>query len=78
LIIGLNGSNLALKQTGHGVDALKSALPDGEVCWALLTLRLTIENVEQPRYIFMQWKVFLFYFILFFFCCVFCCVMLLI
>jgi len=56
LIIGLNGNNLALKQTGSGIDSLKNALPDNEILWALLTLRLTIETIEQPRYIFMQWK----------------------
>eukprot|EP01088_Endostelium_zonatum_P009982 TRINITY_DN23311_c0_g1_i1.p1 TRINITY_DN23311_c0_g1~~TRINITY_DN23311_c0_g1_i1.p1 ORF type:complete len:142 (-),score=27.76 TRINITY_DN23311_c0_g1_i1:111-536(-) len=57
IIVRVEKNDLVLSETGHGVDTLKDHLKDDEVCFALLTLRLTLEDVpDQPRNIFMHWK----------------------
>eukprot|EP01089_Gocevia_fonbrunei_P003969 TRINITY_DN1392_c0_g1_i1.p1 TRINITY_DN1392_c0_g1~~TRINITY_DN1392_c0_g1_i1.p1 ORF type:complete len:136 (-),score=31.13 TRINITY_DN1392_c0_g1_i1:32-439(-) len=56
-ILGVNSSGLYLQATGNGVQSLKDGLKDTDVNFALLTLRLTLEQVpNQARNIFIHWK----------------------
>ena len=42
---------------GAGVNSLRDALPEDGCCYALLTLRLKLQDIpDQPRHIFLQWK----------------------
>eukprot|EP01089_Gocevia_fonbrunei_P018914 TRINITY_DN651_c0_g1_i1.p1 TRINITY_DN651_c0_g1~~TRINITY_DN651_c0_g1_i1.p1 ORF type:complete len:140 (-),score=36.28 TRINITY_DN651_c0_g1_i1:31-450(-) len=56
LVAVVNG-HLELKETGSGIDALKTKFVDTEIQYALLTLRLTLQHIpDQPRHIFVHWK----------------------
>ena len=43
--------------SGNGVDSLRDELKDDEACFALISLRTTLEGIpDQARGIFIDWK----------------------
>jgi len=57
VLVNASRSGLALKSTGHGVEALKNAFGDNEINFALLTLRCELQGIkDQPRHIWFHWK----------------------
>jgi len=57
VLLKVDRGNLILKGTGSSVQSLRDSFGDDEINYALLTLRLTLQEVkDQPRNIFIHWK----------------------
>lgn len=51
-LAGVKNGQLYLMTTGVGVNSLRDALPDNNCCYALLTLRLKLQDIpDQPRHV---------------------------
>ena len=55
-VIG-NGERFDFRDEGVGIESFKAALPDDNVCFCLVSLRMTIDNVpDLARVAFVHWK----------------------
>ncbi|KAL7712837.1 ADF-H domain-containing protein [Entamoeba marina] len=57
VIYDVKNKQLAFRCTGNGVESLRNELGDDQACFALISLRTTLEGIpDQARGVFIDWK----------------------
>ncbi|ELP94315.1 hypothetical protein EIN_130740 [Entamoeba invadens IP1] len=57
VVFDAKNKQLVFRCSGNGVDALRDELKDDQACFALISLRCTLEGIpDQARGIFIDWK----------------------